>query len=364
MIPSRIVRGLLAGATILAASVATTLAPAPSPAESAGPAGSAGSVSASWPSDVVRRGAAISVRGRTWGMRPGTAVKLQQHVLGGWRAVGWDRVDQRGRYTIQVPTWWLGHRSYRVTTSRGAASKGWGLTVLPAYTPPGRSWQHEYASGGQMARWDPCRTIRWRINNRQAAPGAFRDTKEAFRRLARATGYRFVYVGNTRGIPQYDANTWYPDDTHVVVAWARRGQSSLFDAYPTARGVGAAYYRDGYRNGDGSPTQLIDKGMVVIDSRAQLPAGFGRGVTRGDALLHELGHVLGLAHEDSRSQIMYRYWTSATTNLGRGDLTAYERRGARLGCVTSGTTSRPATSGRAVTGGGAPEPGTRPQVSP
>lgn len=363
MIPSRIARGLIAGATVLAASLAATLAPAPSPADSASSAGSdsAVSVRASWPSDVVRRGAAISVRGRAWGVRRGTAVNLQQHVLGGWRTVGRDRVDQRGRYAIRVPTWWLGHRSYRVKVSRGAASKGWGLNVRPAYRPPGRSWQHEYASN-QMARWDPCRVIHWRINDRQAAPRAFRDTREAFRRLAGATGYRFAYVGNTRGIPQYDANSWYPDDTQIVVAWARRGQSSLFDAYPTARGVGAAYYRDGYRNGDGSRTQLIDKGMVVIDSRAHLPGGFGRGVTRGDALLHELGHVLGLAHEDARSQMMFRYWTSDVTNLGRGDLTAYEQRGARLGCVEPAASSRSARS--AITGGGEPDPNARLQVTP
>lgn len=360
MIPSRMVRGLLAGATVLAASLATSLAPAPSPANSAA-TGSAVSVSAYWPSDVVRRGATIAVRGRTWGARPGTVVVLQQHVLGGWRSVGRDRVDRHSRYAIRVPTWWLGHRSYRVKVARGGVSRGWRVTVRPAYTPPGRSWQHEYASS-KMARWDPCRTIHWRINDQQAAPGAFRDTREAFWQLARATGYRFAYAGETKGIPQYDANSWYPDDTQIVVAWARREQSSLFDSYPTARGVGAAYYRNGYRNGDGTSTQLIDKGMVVIDSRAHLPAGFGRGVTRGDALLHELGHVLGLAHEGARSQIMYRYWTSATTHLGRGDLAAYERRGARLGCVTPAGDSR--TTGSAITGGGEPEPRARLQATP
>ena len=77
----------------------------------------------------------------------------------------------------------------------------------------------------------------------------------------------------------------------------------------------------------------IIRGAVVIDSRRNYRAGFGTGSTRGDLVLHELGHTMGLGHASSTKQIMYPMVTSGLARLGRGDLAGLEHRGARLGCV-------------------------------
>ena len=65
----------------------------------------------------------------------------------------------------------------------------------------------------------------------------------------------------------------------------------------------------GYRNGDGSRTNLISRGMVVINATMRQKPGFGTGLTRGDTLLHEIGHAMGLSHAGADEQMMYAYLT-------------------------------------------------------
>lgn len=288
-----------------------------------------------WPASTTTVGTTQTVTGDLLTAVLGDIVVLQQKVPGGWRTVSRDSVDTGGGYALNVPTWWLGTREYRLKTPLGALSLPWTAKVVPAYQPAGLARQHKYQVTTQTARWNPCEPIGWRLTN--ASPGALKDARGAFRRLGQATGFTFVYRGTSARVPQFDANSWYPADTQIVVAWARRSQSSLFSAYPSADAVGAAYYSDGYRNGDGTPAKKITKGMVVIDSSKRFPAGFGVGATRGEVLLHELGHTMGLSHVESSSQRMYPYWTSGVARFGRGDLAGLENRGAKLGCLASAT---------------------------
>jgi hypothetical protein len=292
------------------------------------------SISARWPASTVRVNSATYVTGQVSGVQVGTGVALEQLVSGGWRVISRTNVDRYRRYRIRVPTWWLGTRTYRVrsTAVLGAATSRRGLTVAPGYRPAGHAGQHSWMSR-TATRWNPCAPIGYRVNAQQGGAGALADAKAAFRRLGQATGLRFVYRGTTTRVPQYGGNSWYPRDTQVVVAWARRWQSSLFSLYRGAVGVGAALSTSGYYNGNGTATNKIIKGMVVIDSSKRYRGGFGRGKTRGEILLHELGHAVGLGHHGSTSQLMYPYLTDRAALYGRGDLRGMWLRGARMGCL-------------------------------
>ena len=327
----------LRGAALLLATAAM-LVPPVSSAQSA-----PGGVTASWPSATMVRGSTHSVTGTVADV--GT-VALDQKVLGGWRTVATTSSTETGDYAIKLPTWWLGTRTYRVR-SAAATTTDWQARVTPSYTPRGKDSQFRY-SFDSMTRWNPCTTIGYRINARQATRGAVKDTKRAFRRMSQATGFRFVYRGSTRRIPQTGTNDWYPKDTQVVVAWARPSQSSLLSAYPKAAGVGAAMARTGYFNGDGSRTNMISRGMVVLNANMKQKAGFGSGLTRGDTLLHEIGHAMGLSHAGATEQMMYAYLTRTAARFGRGDLRALEARGSKLGCVD---TSSPRVAARTMTPG-------------
>ena len=287
-----------------------------------------------WPSSTTTVGTPQSVTGDLPAATAGEVVTLQQKVSGGWRTVARTTVDSTGGYDLRVPTWWLGARDYRLQTALGSTSTPWSTRVVPSYKPAGLASQHRFMTT-ETARWDPCQAIGWRVTN--ASPAALRDAREAFRQVSMATGFTFRYRGLSGRVPQNDANSWYPADTQIVVAWARKSQSSLFAAHPGADAVGAAVYYGGYRNGDGSPSLKIGKGMVVIDSARRFTAGFGTGTTRGEVLLHEIGHTMGLSHVNASSQRMYPYWTPGTARYGRGDLAALEKRGARLGCLQAGT---------------------------
>lgn len=73
--------------------------------------------------------------------------------------------------------------------------------------------------------------------------------------------------------------------------------------------------------------------MIAVNRQVRLRAGFGSGVTRGDLLLHEIGHTMGLGHSASSTQLMYRTLTRSTARYGRGDLRGLELRGAEPGCM-------------------------------
>ena len=288
-----------------------------------------------WPTGTVTVNGVRAVTG-TVPDGQATTVVLQQQVSGGWRDVTSDKPDAAGRFSLSVPTWWLGTRDYRVVADSNQESAPVTFNVKPAYTPPGRAAEYEFLVKSPIARWDPCGVIGWRINTRQSTSGALRDARIAFHRLSQATGFTFRYRGTTTRIPQMDSNSWFPSHTQIVVAWARKGQSSLFEYSPRADAVGVPYYYMGYHNGDGSDAYRIATGSVVIDSQLRVKGGYGRGVSRGDILLHELGHVMGLGHVDAGSEMMNAVMTRGAAVYGKGDLAGLEARGAEMGCLYSG----------------------------
>ena len=297
-------------------------------------------VSADWPSAQVKRGTSIAVTGKVSGLELGDVVFLQQKVLGGWHTVAKSAIQSDRSYRLAIPTWWLGERSYRVKSGSllntgllGAVSTTWTLKVVPTYDAVGDPSSHTWSSSTYM-RWNPCEQVGYRVNINQAPAGALGDVKEAMRRIGQANGLRLVYRGTTSGIPQSGGNSWYPRDTQIVIAWIRKGQSSMFDPYPTAAAVGGAVSSGGYWQGDKTSVSKIIRGAVVIDKTMRFKGGFGSGYTRGDILLHEIGHTMGLGHVSASKQIMYRQMTRGAARLNKGDLTGLEKRGARLGCVT------------------------------
>ena len=305
----------------------------------AAPGQAAATMSPAWPTTTVVVNTDRSVSG-TIDVKQPTTVILQQKVSGNWRTIVSDTTDAAGKYLLRVPTWWLGTRDYRVVSEGNLESAPATFNIRPSYSPTGKASEHAFLVNSTIARWDPCQVIGWRINARQATAGALADTKAAFARLGQATGFTFKYRGTTAGIPQWDSNAWFPNGTQIVVAWVRKKQTSLFNSTPAADAVGAPYYLTGYHNGDGSSAYRIAKGSVVIDSTFRVKGGFGSGLTRGDILLHELGHVMGLAHYSATSEMMNPIMTRGAARYGKGDLAGFEQHGAEMGCLFEGSTRR------------------------
>lgn len=273
--------------------------------------------------------------------QPAAAVRsvlLQRRTPEGWRTVRSVHPSTE-RYTLRVPTGWYGRFSFRVKAvaeagTRSAYSTAKVIRVVPSYRPRGLARTHRLAAS-PVARWDACTVIDYRVNTDRARRGALKDVRGALRRVYRATGLRFRYRGGTNVIPR-DYYNKYPKNTDLVIAWARPGQSPLLRRSGGAMGVGGAAWTTGFQSADGTPASRIDSGYVVIDSTQQghTRAGFGKGKTRGELLMHELGHAVGLQHVGDRRQLMYPLMQSGRARWGAGDLAGLEDLGANQGCLS------------------------------
>lgn len=279
-------------------------------------------------------------------------VVLQRAVPGGWTAVAEKTIEPPGvDYQFTVPTSFYGSFAYRVvakptTTVDEAASDQQPLKVKPPYTPRGKASSHSFLVK-PVARWNPCTKIHYRVNDSRARSGALRDVKQAIQRIRYATGLPLVYAGKTRKVPTGRVGDRYPAGTELVIAWARPAATNMLGAGATVAGRGGPIYSSGYQDGAGNPAYLIKQGGVVLNANlnSRIRGGFGTGQTRGELVMHEVGHALGLGHTGARGQIMYPVLQSGIARFEAGDLAGLNRVGAQQGCLVHAF----ARSGRSVT---------------
>lgn len=181
---------------------------------------------------------------------------------------------------------------------------------------------------GAPARWNPCAVITYRVNAARARPTALGDLREALRRVSYETGIRFRELGATARVP---GRPGFRYDADLVVAWTDREATPLLGGDRAAAGGFEAPVA-----GLGGRPRIVH-GFVVVDAErvADLDAGYGAGLTEGQVLLHELGHVLGLDHVDADDQMLRPRLERAevATLYGAGDLAGLRRLGRRAGCV-------------------------------
>jgi hypothetical protein len=202
-----------------------------------------------------------------------------------------------------------------------------------------------FGSTRLLDRWNPCqKAITYAVNpalagaSAPARAAAVLDVQRAFAAVHAATGMTFRYVGITTYIPT--GHTWTNatnrggEPAEIVVAWVdARHPSSLL--VPGAAGVGGFAVRAS-RTGAGAWIGYVGRGYVVLDASQNrfFKPGFGAGVTRGELLLHEIGHTIGLGHTSLASQIMYPILQPrSVAKYGGYDLLGLKRLGRTAGCI-------------------------------
>ena len=193
---------------------------------------------------------------------------------------------------------------------------------VPAAAPVG---QGGYAvlderPDGSPITFDPCREIHYRVRP-DGAPWSGADmVKVAVAEVERATGLVFVDDGPTDEAPSQDrslTSRWSLRDEPepVLIAWATEDEwpslkgTVLGEAGPVAESVGRSVPR-------------YTTGQVVLDARdlAHAPGDAAGAQAVRVVLLHELGHLVGLAHVDDPSQLMFERSGPQLTGFGTGDL--------------------------------------------
>lgn len=277
--------------------------------------------------------------------KPGQKVPFTMFVNNAVARHGWLTANRLGVFAIAGAVVDNHRNSVRLVLVNHVAVYG---VVAPACTKPAAasvtstrgsatSYVLNRNQNGTVTRWNPCDgDIRVRVNATKGGAGALADTQAALVTLSRATGLRFVYDGTTTFIPTRSNASSQP--AKIVIAWAPPGTGVGKSDYYGAGAVGEGGWRSSGSSTNGGATWnwKIIQGFVVLDPSAAMAPGFGRGVTRGSLLLHELAHVAGLGHVNDGAQVMYPALRSTSYGtFGAGDLAGLKAVGATRGCTTA-----------------------------
>jgi hypothetical protein len=204
--------------------------------------------------------------------------------------------------------------------------------------------------------FDACRPIHYVVRVGAGPANGLALVQEAIRRLSAATGLRFQYDGPTNTVPRFEepAQSRNVTDigsefTPVFIGWATPSETDIWaHAGKDVLGVGGPETLS-IANGAG---QMYVSGHAVLLPDADVPATFGPGITAGNLLMHELGHVVGLDHVTETGEIMAPDLTKEDPDgYGPGDLQGLYLLGSSRGCAS--TWLLPGlTAGAGASGGG------------
>jgi len=206
----------------------------------------------------------------------------------------------------------------------------------PTTTPESTSFDFSVESGdGTYARWNPCSVIQVRVDFTGAQPHARVAFADAIEQAITATGLTMVVTEVTTTPP--------PQTGQILVRW---GTSALHPSLTgSVLGIGGFTY---------SPRQILRGDVMIRSDLSFANSRNGEDLLTG-TLTHELGHVLGLAHVNDPTQLMYAFANGYDTYQA-GDRAGLRRLGVEPGCIALATTRTEAgPSGEGVgTGGGEP----------
>lgn len=175
----------------------------------------------------------------------------------------------------------------------------------------------------EMVAYDPCRPVRVVVRPDNAPPGGEQLIEEAIGAVSAATGLQFVDAGPTTEAPSsrrepYQSDRYGRQWAPILIAWSDAGE------YPDLAGDVAGRGGSTARNVDDGPFVYVT-GQVILDAPS-LTSMMERPEQVRAVIMHELAHVLGLAHVDDPGQLMYG------DNVGLTDFAPGDRAGlAKLG---------------------------------
>jgi hypothetical protein len=173
--------------------------------------------------------------------------------------------------------------------------------------------------------YDPCRPVTYVVNP-AGAPEGYRDlVADSVAAISAATGLRFDDEGTTDARPFAATGAPTFARSPVVIGWVTPEEEPRLAGDIAGVGGSVAVER--------RPHHLtFVTGAIALDRElfADLAARDARGSARA-ILMHELGHVVGLAHVDDPGELMF------SDNTGQAALGPGDREGlARLGAVECG----------------------------
>ncbi|HEY2332654.1 MAG TPA: matrixin family metalloprotease [Acidimicrobiales bacterium] len=263
---------------------------------------------------------------------------------GYWLAGSSGAVGAHGDAPGYQPTWTPAPvvAMARTPTGRGywlATADGGVLSGVSAGGPGAGNYAYlSLQSPGVPVRYNPCSgPINYVINPAGAPAGGTDEVNAAFATLSALTGLSFHFAGLTTEThvkigsgsrPIKDGlGHWSP----VLVDWTSAAQEPALAGAVLGYGGSTSVWS----SSDPSYNKAYVTGEVVFDTDLTgVAPGFGPGATRGNLLLHEMGHLVGLDHVTDPNQIMYPSLSAQAPNgYGAGDRNGLAHVGSGAGCL-------------------------------
>jgi hypothetical protein len=173
-------------------------------------------------------------------------------------------------------------------------------------------------------RWNPCHEIHYVVNPDGSPPQYLQLVESGVAEVERRTGLAFEYDGSSDDRNFQDRFANNGDAQPVLIGWA--DDKEVPDLEGDVAGIGGATYAEV----GGRRTYVT--GMVILDTDTYASLISSKDAEAVEAvelavLLHELGHLVGLAHVKDRGEIMYGDGVTRSS-YGTGDLKGLAKLGA------------------------------------
>ncbi|UUZ61068.1 hypothetical protein [Nocardioides sp. B-3] len=237
-----------------------------------------------------------AIKGKVSG-RKHRRVQLQVKWADGWHTIDKAKTKRKGKFKITGSLDWYGAHKLRVVApktrrDRALVFKTKKFKIATPWTPRGSSSSYLRMSyKGVNFQWNPCKTIKYRVNPGYAGEGAIAFTQTAVELLERATGFKTKYVGTTTSVPA--SRQPYQKGTDMVIAWSH--QNDYPDLVQAVGLGGPGKLKAARRKSNNKPILEIKQPGVTMNMAyaASYPFTYDDPANEpmGLVLVHELGHA-------------------------------------------------------------------------
>jgi len=169
--------------------------------------------------------------------------------------------------------------------------------------------------GGHPVTYSSCHPVQVAVYPAGGPPDAEKLVREAVDQLRTLTGLDIVVTGVFGGYApnwNFEAAPVHPDDP-ISVSW--QDGDAIAEITDHIAGIGGSRVIQGPHG-----TEHLGAGTIALSREYyRLLTGRGDHAEALAVLLHEFGHVLGLAHVNSPHELMYKH-NVGLTELGPGDI--------------------------------------------
>ena len=188
-------------------------------------------------------------------------------------------------------------------------------------TAPAGEWRASRTNpDGSPVRYDPCRVLQYVTRLGQGPSFARTELDWAIGQIEAASGLDLQWVGDVED----PVSPAWPSDGPLHLGFATE------DEFPMPAGMSG--YGDSWTVDEGDGYRRYTGGRVVVRPDDGWTQGTASVNPLGLMFLHELGHVVGLAHVSSPDEVMTDKGNGTARALGAGDRAGLAAVGRPAGC--------------------------------